>query len=236
MACSHWKRSQFWEGSVLGNTGTWEPVRQCSLRRFSRIPKRESHHRPARSATMEHGETFPTFAQQVALWRQVGDLDPASKNSALFSQIDTVAQEVCMAVGSDVTAGRDRVQKISELLRNYFAPKAAKSVYLQVVPSLQVRRAAQTMRRKTESKMQIGRPFPEISASTCCLRTAAPPAPPVPRNRWALPAYRDIRGSLLLPDRCVVPLDRVVVLLDRMLRRRRIWIRIRMKIMVSLRI
>ena len=79
-------------------------------------------------------------------------------------EVGAVAREVCMAGESDVIAGPDGAKRISELLRDYFAPEALDSVYQEVVRFSQFGRAAQTTdgflvrldlpRKKAASKKQ----------------------------------------------------------------------------------
>ena len=65
----------------------------------------------------------------MKLRRRVANLDPAKRYSAHSLQMNAVAQEVCMAAGSDVILDPDGVKKISKLLHDYFAPDAVGSVY-----------------------------------------------------------------------------------------------------------
>ena len=48
---------------------------------------------------------FPNYAQYVVLRGRVATLDPVKRAFALGSQMDPVAREVCMAVGSDQILG-----------------------------------------------------------------------------------------------------------------------------------
>ena len=54
------------------------------------------------------------------------------------------------------------------------------------------------------------------------------PPVPVPRHCRPLQAYKEICGSPLLPDRCVVYVGRTAAFFDRMLWQRPTWVRIRM--------
>ena len=60
-------------------------------------------------------------------------------------RMNTVAREVCAAAESDVIVDPDGTTEISEFLHANFAPKAANSVYPEVVRFSQHRRVAQTM-------------------------------------------------------------------------------------------
>ena len=74
---------------------------------------------------------------------------------------------------------QEGAMEIMELSRHY---GTVGSVYREVARFLQLKRTAQTidgnsarsdlLRRKAESKMQIGGPFPEIPTSALCMQTA----------------------------------------------------------------
>ena len=112
-----------------------------------------------------------------------------------------------MAGESDVIAGPDGAKRISELLRDYFAPEALDSVYQEVVRFSQFGRAAQTTdgflvrldlpHKKAASKKQGGGwAFPEVFASALRMPNASlsrPDGPPVPASARK-PGYRG--GSL----------------------------------------
>ena len=111
------------------------------------------------------------YEQRAKLWRQVTNLGPAKRASALIVQIDTRLRQDCMAAGSGVIADGDGAEKISTVLRDYLAPEAADSANQEVVRCLQWRRTGQTMdsftvdldfcRCRAESRMQMGsiRPY-----------------------------------------------------------------------------
>ena len=127
--------------------------------------------------------------------------------------------------GGDVQTVSNGVTKISESMRDYLAPEAADSVYQEVVRFfLAIQTMDDLFRRKAKSKMQMGGVSPGILASALC----------VPKNRWPPSMYEGTWKFLLLPDRCVANLDRAAALLDRMFRRRQMWMRPRMKMIISL--
>ena len=102
-----------------------------------------------------------------------------------------------MAGESDVIAGPDGAKRISELLRDYFAPEALDSVYQEVVRFSQFGRAAQTTdgflvrldlpHKKAASKKQGGEgPFRKYSRRCCAFLM---PPYPARKNRRSLPGY-----------------------------------------------
>ena len=97
---------------------------------------------PSASAPVfdEKGDSAINYAQQLELWRQVTNLDPVKRASALISYMDTGAREVCMAAGSDGIMDHGRARTDSDLSHDYFAPAAAVCVYQKIVRFSQVKR------------------------------------------------------------------------------------------------
>ena len=131
---------------------------------------------------VSRNERPASWQQQAKLWRRVTILGPATRAAAPISQMDTTARLSCMAAGSDVITDGDDAEKISTISRDYFAPEAAGSAHRKAVRVLQSKRADQTLdlylvevdllRRKAESKMQMGGPRPKhlYTCRACGLR------------------------------------------------------------------
>ena len=129
---------------------------------------------------MGRGGSFSNYAEEVELRYQVANLDPAKRASAPILKMGTVARRVCIPAGSDEIVDQEVMMRITQLLRDYFAPAAADAANQEVARFLQFERTGQTMdgymarfdllSRKAESKMQMGRDFPEVFASAPCMR------------------------------------------------------------------
>ena len=169
----------------------------------------------------DKGASLPNYGHQVKLWRQETKSDAAERSAALILLMGAVARQVCMAAGGNVIMDQEGAKRILATLHDYFAPETADSVYQEPATLLQFKRMHQEMgeylaqsdllRRKAESKAQMGGASPEIFALVLCVQNA-PLCRPETTGNWAPPQ---------LPDRCAVHLVLVAVLLDRMFWRRR---------------
>ena len=80
-------------------------------------------------------------------------------------------RQVCVTEGSDISDHSDRVAKILEILRNYFAPEAVDAIHQQVMRFTRFRRTDQSIDEytagfdllcwKAESNVEMGAGFPE---------------------------------------------------------------------------
>ena len=85
----------------------------------------------------------------MLLWRQVTNLAPATRASALILQMDVAAPRVCVAAESSVIMDEAGTYKILIISRESSATEAVDSVYRRVVCSLQFERTDQTMESLT---------------------------------------------------------------------------------------
>ena len=103
---------------------------------------------------------------------QVANSGPPTRPSGLVLQTNDVARQVCSHAGGDAFVNCEGAGHICSILREYFGD-AVDSFSQEVVRFLQFRRAKQTtdvasvefdvLRRERESKIQIGRTYPESS-------------------------------------------------------------------------
>ena len=105
--------------------------------------------------------------------------------------------------GSDILENSIGVAKTSDVLRNYFAPEAVDAIRQQVMRFTRSRRTDQSvdeyiaefdlLRRKAESKMEMGAGFPEPFVSILRAYNAA-----LPRHEFVASSARG-RGRGELP-------------------------------------
>ena len=79
------------------------------------------------------GASFFNHEQRARLWSQETNAGPAKRASALISQMDVVARQVCMAAGSDVIMDGDCAGKMLGISRENSAPGSGDSVYTEVI-------------------------------------------------------------------------------------------------------
>ena len=99
----------------------------------------------------------------------------SARAALLVLHMQPAPRQVCPLEGSDILGHGDGVSKISDVLRNYFAPEAVDAIHLQVTRFMRFRRTDQPVdeyiaefdlfRWKAESRMEIGAGFPEQCAS-----------------------------------------------------------------------
>ena len=126
-----------------------------------------------------------TSEQQVHLWRRVANLDASKCGAALILRKEIVARQVCLSTGGDFVANTDGANRILSILEDYVAPAAVDSVYQEVARFLQSAQKNEktdvylvefdSLRRKAESKMQMGGGLPKPLVSILCMQDVAPP-------------------------------------------------------------
>ena len=70
---------------------------------------------------------------------------PASRAPLVVLHMNAAPLQVCLLVGGSHLDNQGGVARISEVLRNYFAPEVADAIYRQVTRLLQFRRAEQSV-------------------------------------------------------------------------------------------
>ena len=79
------------------------------------------------------GSSFSNYDQQVRLWLRVANLEPPKRAPALIPRMDTAVRKVYVAAGSGIILSGDGADRLTNILRENFAPGAADSVYREVV-------------------------------------------------------------------------------------------------------
>ena len=123
------------------------------------------------------GSPSVDYEQQVISWCPVTNLDPANRASLLILRMDIVAREVCTAAGSDAIMDAYGVENILTILQDYFAPEAVRFLQFRWADQTMDEYLAQpdSLRRKAESQMRMGAPFPKKYASALRLQNASLP-------------------------------------------------------------
>ena len=131
------------------------------------------------------GSSYINYEQRVRLWHHVANLGPSERAAPLILQMETVTHQGCPAAGGDFVVNSDEAERIRSILNDYSAPDAVDSIYRELTRFFQCKRTDQTMdvflaeldllRRKAESRMQIGGGVPEAFASILCMQNAALP-------------------------------------------------------------
>ena len=127
--------------------------------------------------------------------------EPASRASLSVLQLRSAPQQVRSAERGDVLGRRDGVVRILEILRSHFAPEAADAIHQQVMRFMHYRRAGQwideyvlefdPLRRKAESKIEMGAGFPEHFISILRVNNAG-----LPRQEKPLKSQKpEVRGG-----------------------------------------
>ena len=98
-------------------------------------------------------------------------MEPSNRASALVYSMDSVARQDCLSAGGDQIDNNGCAMCMLGKLRYYFAPEAAGSLFQEAVGFSQFRGADLTvdeyivefglLRRKAESRMEMGAGFPE---------------------------------------------------------------------------
>ena len=105
---------RFSAGLVFGRGGAREPVRIFHVAYFCIYIITQMLPPVSAPSFDRKGESSANYAQQVALWREVTNLGPAKRASALILHLDTVARNVCVAAESDAIMVHEGVEKIAE--------------------------------------------------------------------------------------------------------------------------
>ena len=94
----------------------------------------------------------------------------------------SVARRVSMPAGNEVVSTNGGAAQVLNILRKHVAPDAVDAAYQEVARLLRLRRTAQwaeaspfevaALRRKAESRIQMGGVSPETFPSILCVRTA----------------------------------------------------------------
>ena len=98
------------------------------------------------------GASFLDYERQVHLWMRTARAELPARASFLVSHMQPVPRQVCLAESSGILDHSDRVSKISDILRNYFAPEAVDATRQQVMRFTRIRHADQS----------VGRPSPKL--------------------------------------------------------------------------
>ena len=146
---------------------------------------------------------FLDYQHQAHLWVRTARTGVSARASLLVLHMQPVPGQVCLAGAGDILDRSDGVAKISDVLRNYFAPEAADAIRQQVMRLMRFRRTDQPideyiaefdlLRRKAESKMEMGAGFPEPFVSILRAYNAA-----LPRHEFVASSARG-RGRGELP-------------------------------------
>ena len=106
-----------------------------------------------------------------------------ARASRLILRAQPAPRQVCLAEGSAILDHNDGVAKISDIMRNYFAPGAVGAIRRQVTRFTRYRRTDQSIdefvvaldlpRRMAESGMEMGTGSPEQILPISCLDNAA---------------------------------------------------------------
>ena len=137
------------------------------------------------------------------LWTQISALGPQRRAANLLPRMTEIARKVYMPLGRDHIGSNDGFQQISRILRGRFAPDALDSNYQDVVTFPNFKRAVHTKetylmefgtpRETAESRVVMGRGFPDEFARAHCVRNAA-----FPKNEKSLALAR-IRKKIAFP-------------------------------------
>ena len=106
----------------------------------------------------------------------------AARASLLVLHVQPAPRQVCLAEGSDILDNSDGLTRILDILRSYLAPGPADAIRHQVTRFTNCRRSAQSvgeyiaeydlLRRKAESKMEVGAGSPGQLSSILCVNNA----------------------------------------------------------------
>ena len=73
------------------------------------------------------------YEQQDPLWIRLTKMEPPGRAAASVLRMDSVARRVYPPAGGDQLENSDGAKCVVEIPRNYFAPKAAGSIYRELV-------------------------------------------------------------------------------------------------------
>ena len=128
------------------------------------------------------GASVLDYERQVRLWMRSTKTDPAGSSSSLALHMNSAPRQVCLPAGGGHLDDQEGVTRFLEILPNFRASGAAGAIYRQVARLTQYRRAEQfinefivesdLLRRKAESKMDMGSGYPEQFASKLRMNNA----------------------------------------------------------------
>ena len=96
-------------------------------------------------ASNAKGPSFINYEQDARLWRQLTNLGPGKRASALILRRDSVARQVCLGAESDAVTNIDGLGLILAILRKYFEPDPVDLIYQEVLRFMQFKRKVPTM-------------------------------------------------------------------------------------------